>query len=276
MGAPAQWIHYFDEQIAVEYGLPQAVMIAHLRQWIRHNQANGTNLHDGRTWTYNSLEAWAELLPFWSADQVKRILNNLQERGVILKGNYNAAGYDRTCWYAFREEARWLGEAPPIRRNRQMDQAKTPNGAGGNAEPIPSTPPAPPPPGQPASAGAEAEPSIAEYAGGPGGQADPFTQEVPIGRLSASLQMLYHVQRSLKGRGLNTEEVQVLRKVLARHYASRVAGEMRKARDKVSPALYAAAVLEHQPGKQLKPKPKDEEFGAMPDSLDLEGVAHGR
>ena len=41
-------------------------MIFNLAYWIRHNEANGLHYHDGRTWTFNSVEAFTKLFPFWS------------------------------------------------------------------------------------------------------------------------------------------------------------------------------------------------------------------
>lgn len=96
--------YQFDAAIAQLYGVDCAVMIWNLSYWIEHNAANGKHFYDGRHWTYNSVEAFTEIFPFWTRAQVRRILNNLQERGVIMVGNYNENKYDRTAWYAFTDE----------------------------------------------------------------------------------------------------------------------------------------------------------------------------
>lgn len=130
--------YQFDVDHAKRYGLEEAVMLHNLIFWIRHNRANRKNQHDGRTWTYNTLEAFAELFPFWSVRQIRRILDSLLEQRVLVKGNHNARAYDRTCWYALADES--LLELPAvICQNGQMEK---PNRADGSAEtggPIPDS-----------------------------------------------------------------------------------------------------------------------------------------
>lgn len=103
--------YQFDVDYAREYGLDEAVMIANLQFWILFNRANCKNRFDGRTWTYGSVSSFADLFPFWTANQIRRIIDSLIEKEVIVAGNYNANQYDRTLWYAFRDEARFLPDS---------------------------------------------------------------------------------------------------------------------------------------------------------------------
>ncbi len=91
----------FDTDIAQRFGVNEAILIQNLAYWIRKNEANDKHFHDERYWTYNSAEAFAALFPFWTVNQVRRLLSRLVEIGVLVKGNYNASQYDRTAWYAF-------------------------------------------------------------------------------------------------------------------------------------------------------------------------------
>ena len=93
--------YQFDTDIAALYGVDESIMIYNLSFWIRKNEANGKHFHDGRFWTYNSIEAFTKLFPFWTARQIRRILKSLEEKGVIVTGNFNTSAYDRTTWYAF-------------------------------------------------------------------------------------------------------------------------------------------------------------------------------
>lgn len=95
--------YQFDTDIAQEFGVPEAIMIYNLAFWIRKNEANGRHFHDGRFWTYNSAEAFTKLFPFWTSGQIRRILSSLEDKGVLLTGNFNASQYDRTKWYAFTD-----------------------------------------------------------------------------------------------------------------------------------------------------------------------------
>lgn len=98
----------FDIDVANEYGVNEAIMIANFQFWINKNKANDKNYYDGHFWTYNSLPAFVELFPFWSIQNIKTILNRLKEKGIIIVGNYNTNKYDRTNWYAFADESKWL------------------------------------------------------------------------------------------------------------------------------------------------------------------------
>ena len=75
-------------------------MLHNLLFWLARNKANGSNIHDGKVWTYNSASAFAELFPFWKERKIARILVSLEEQGAIESGCYNKAGYDRKKWYS--------------------------------------------------------------------------------------------------------------------------------------------------------------------------------
>src|SRR5215216_4901016 len=100
--------HYFDVKNAKEYGINAAILLQNLIFWIRHNKANKKNLRDGKTWTYNSVKAWAEQFPYMTRKQVRTALDLLRERNVILTGNYNEKTNDKTLWYALVDEPHWL------------------------------------------------------------------------------------------------------------------------------------------------------------------------
>ena len=114
-----------DEQIAVKYGVNEALMISCLKFWIEKNRANDSNYYDGRYWTYNSIKALTKLFPFWSTKQIRNILQRLRDEGVIIMGNYNNSQYDRTLWYAFADEKKWLSnfteKDTSICPNNQLD-----------------------------------------------------------------------------------------------------------------------------------------------------------
>jgi hypothetical protein len=97
-------VYQFDTEIAKLYGVDEAIVIQNLIYWIEKNEANGKHFHDGRYWTYNSIEAFIKLFPFWSKWQIRRILLSLETKGVILVGNFNTSAYDHTQWYAFSDE----------------------------------------------------------------------------------------------------------------------------------------------------------------------------
>ena len=123
----------FRAEDACSYGDREAIMISYFRYWITKNRSNGKHFYDGHYWTYNSIAALKKIMPYWSDWQIRNTLNSLINKGILIEGNYNKAGYDRTKWYAFSNEALFLD----ICGNQQMDLPKTTNGIVENHKPIP-------------------------------------------------------------------------------------------------------------------------------------------
>ena len=95
----------FSAEAAERYGVDGAVMLHHLAFWVFRNKLNGDNEVDGHVWTWNSARAFAGLFTFWTQDQIRRVLRNLEKDGAILSGQHNRRGYDRTKWYTLTQEA---------------------------------------------------------------------------------------------------------------------------------------------------------------------------
>lgn len=117
--------HSFDTDHACAYGMEEAVLISHFQFWISKNKANDRHFYDGRTWTYNSTKAFAELFPYMTVNVVRRAIESLVSQCVLIKGNYNQSAYDRTTWFAFFDESMFLEE--------QIHLAKNANGKGKKA-----------------------------------------------------------------------------------------------------------------------------------------------
>ena len=118
----------FDTELAQKLGVNEAILLQNIVFWLLKNKANCSNYHDGRYWTYNSHKAFKELFPFWTENQIRRILESLFEKGVILKGDYNSSPYDKTKWYALSDKYAYL-----IGLNSQSDMANLPDGDDENA-----------------------------------------------------------------------------------------------------------------------------------------------
>jgi hypothetical protein len=130
--------HSFDTEHARLYGLTEAVLIYNFRFWIERNRANGENLREGRTWTYNSVRAFGDLFVYLSVKQIRRALDSLVAQGVLVTGNHNDTGRDRTLWYAFTDEAAFLDTQHHLPESAngpaQGGQSHSPKGANGNAQ----------------------------------------------------------------------------------------------------------------------------------------------
>ena len=96
-------VHSFYIEEAEKHGVEKAVILYNLRFWLEKNKANEKNLHDGYYWTYNSAKAFATLFPYYNSSKIHRLLTQMESEGLVLSGNYNKKGYDRTKWYSMPE-----------------------------------------------------------------------------------------------------------------------------------------------------------------------------
>lgn len=85
--------------VAERYGFEEAVFLHSIVYWYRANRANNNNFRDGRWWTYNSIKAFEEIFPWWSAKQIRRIANSCREQGALIAGEFNEDRRDRSLWY---------------------------------------------------------------------------------------------------------------------------------------------------------------------------------
>lgn len=131
--------------VALKYGLEEAIFLESVVYWYRTNRAENRNYHDGRWWTYNSLAAFEVLFPWWSAKQLRRIINSCKEQGALLTGNYNKDRRDRTVWYTPSADLMALyGESEMgkgICQNGQMQMPERAHSAAQMGKPLPCNTP---------------------------------------------------------------------------------------------------------------------------------------
>lgn len=96
--------HYFNVELAMEVGIPKAILLENLAFWIEKNMTNEKHYHNGRYWTYNSARAFSKLFPYMNTKTIERQLISLERDGYIISDNYNKTTYDKTKWYALTEK----------------------------------------------------------------------------------------------------------------------------------------------------------------------------
>lgn len=94
----------FNVEIAQKLGVNEAIIIRNFQLWLKKNEANNANFHNGRYWTYNSVSAFCKIFPFWTERQIRNILKNLVDKRILIKGNFNKNSYDKTIWYSIDDE----------------------------------------------------------------------------------------------------------------------------------------------------------------------------
>ena len=92
--------HCFNTEIAKDFGIEEAILLHHFHFWLSKNAANERHFHDGLYWFYNSKKAFVNLFPYMNETKIFRSIKNLEEKGIVAKGNYNTDKWVRTNWYA--------------------------------------------------------------------------------------------------------------------------------------------------------------------------------
>lgn len=87
-------------QLAVRFGLNEAIFIQQLHYWLINTKTVGKFI-DNRKWISNSAKQWRnDNFPFWSEDTIQRAIKSLVKQGAILTRNdLNNSAFDRTNWY---------------------------------------------------------------------------------------------------------------------------------------------------------------------------------
>ena len=89
-------------------------LLQSIYEWVRMNEVRNEHFHDGRYWDRDSIDALAQLFPYFTKRQIQYTLEKLEKHGLILVGNYNEQPLDQTRWYALTDKAYELFE--PLRR----------------------------------------------------------------------------------------------------------------------------------------------------------------
>jgi hypothetical protein len=104
-----EWLsREFDPVVAREVGVEEAIMYRNIVFWCKINQAQGINFFKGKYWMYNTLDMFVTGnngvggFSFWTKKQVSRIINNLENSGYIISGNFNEDKRHKMKWYTYK------------------------------------------------------------------------------------------------------------------------------------------------------------------------------
>lgn len=96
-----------NEQVWIDFSLDVAVFLDTIAYWLKKNAANKLprNFHEGRYWTYNTLDGLHVMFPGWSKDTIRGIVRKCVKHELLIIGNFNKNKYDRTNWYSLTDKA---------------------------------------------------------------------------------------------------------------------------------------------------------------------------
>lgn len=98
-------VRMYDVELACIIGDRPATLLNQVHYWLEitskidDKDIMAKHYHDGKWWIYNTFEQWHEQFPYWSIITIKRIIAKLEDLNLLISGNYNKYGYDRTKWY---------------------------------------------------------------------------------------------------------------------------------------------------------------------------------
>jgi adenylate kinase family enzyme len=95
--------HSFNVEVAKKYGIEKAILLENFYFWIAKNKANKKNVYDGKSYTYNTAEAFEELFPYMKARKISQLLREMEQENLLLSRQFGK--YDRTKSYTLTDYA---------------------------------------------------------------------------------------------------------------------------------------------------------------------------
>lgn len=128
-------------KLAVTVGLSEAIFLQQLHYWLEKS----SHKKEGHIWIYNTIREWHVQFPFWSERQIRRIIESLEKKQLIITGNFNKLPIDKTKWYRINHKK--LNEisnkssdsqkSQSYGQNVHMERTKCPDGLDKMSTPLP-------------------------------------------------------------------------------------------------------------------------------------------
>lgn len=122
-------------ELAKKIGLNEAIILQQIHYWLRGAENKNNNYFDGRYWVYNTYEEWGKQFPWWSISTIRRAFKNLEQKKLLIVGNYNKLQIDNTKWYSINYE-KLEGMSRPSVQNEQTECSKWTDGPVQNEQTI--------------------------------------------------------------------------------------------------------------------------------------------
>ena len=100
--------HLLCPSLARRYGVHAALVVKHIWDEVCAKERAGRCSFAGRTWMRSSQMMFTAIMPYMTKNMVRRALERLMKRGVIVRGEFGDSRFDRTSWYTFTQFGRLL------------------------------------------------------------------------------------------------------------------------------------------------------------------------
>lgn len=103
-------------KLAELIGLNEAIFLQQIHYWIKKSK----HFYDGTYWVYGTHDEWQVQFPFWSVSTIRRTITSLEKLNILVAGNYNKKGFDKTKWYSINYKE-LESVSSPSAQNEQTD-----------------------------------------------------------------------------------------------------------------------------------------------------------
>lgn len=115
--------------LAALLGLNEAIVLQQFNYWLKRSNKQ----FEGYTWIYNTIDKWLQQFPFFSKSTLRRTITHLETQGIVVTGNFNQKGFDKTKWYRIDYDRLESVSTPCVQNEHTMSSNWT-HGSGQNEQ----------------------------------------------------------------------------------------------------------------------------------------------
>lgn len=104
-------------ELAQRIGLNEAIVLQQICYWLE-DTTSGIE-YDGKRWVYNSINAWNEQFPWWTAKTIQRTVSSLKKMGLIYVEQLKKRQHDQTNYYAINYASPLLTDTDNLSLSRE-------------------------------------------------------------------------------------------------------------------------------------------------------------
>lgn len=104
-------------ELAQRIGLNEAIVLQQICYWLEDTTAGIE--YDGKRWVYNSINAWNEQFPWWTAKTIQRTVSSLKKMGLIYVDQLKKRQHDQTNYYAINYASPLLTDTDNLSLSRE-------------------------------------------------------------------------------------------------------------------------------------------------------------
>ena len=105
--------------LACRIGLNEAIVLQQICYWLE-DTTSGIE-YDGKRWVYNSINAWNEQFPWWTAKTIQRTVSSLKKMGLIYVEQLKKRQHDQTNYYAINYSSPLLADRDNLSLSRETN-----------------------------------------------------------------------------------------------------------------------------------------------------------